>query len=104
LIDARIETWLLKMREASLNALSFVDGLILDDFLQDNQCQHAVVMCLLNVGEAASRALTYRPALAVELPNISWIEMIGMRNRVAHGYWKLSLILFGIPCGMNYLS
>jgi uncharacterized protein with HEPN domain len=54
LIDARIETWLLKMREASLNALSFVDGLILDDFLQDNQCQHAVVMCLLNVGEAAS--------------------------------------------------
>jgi uncharacterized protein with HEPN domain len=25
----------------------------------------------------------------VKLPNISWIEMIGMRNRVAHGYWEI---------------
>ena len=89
MIDDRIKTWLLKMREASFNALSFIDGLVLEDFLQDKQCQHAVVMCLLNAGEAASRAFTYRPSLVVEIPDVSWTEMIGMRNRIAHGYWEI---------------
>lgn len=77
------------MREASYNALVFVDGLVFEDFLHDKQCQHAVVMCLLNTGEAASRALTYRPSLVVEIPDIYWTEMIGMRNRIAHGYWEI---------------
>lgn len=52
-------------------------------------------MALLNVGEAASKALNYRPDLVRQFPELSWYAMEGMRNRIAHSYWELILKLCG---------
>ncbi len=43
-------------------------------------------MNLINIGEGASRILRLHSDVAASYPQILWQEMIGMRNRIAHGY------------------
>jgi uncharacterized protein with HEPN domain len=56
------------------------------DFLQDTRTQEAIAMNLINIGEGASRILRLHSDVAASYPQILWQEMIGMRNRIAHGY------------------
>ena len=90
MIDERIENWLLDMNEAATNAVSFVDGMAHEDFLKDIRTQHAVAMCVLRIGENASRLTDYRPVFLSEHPQVSWHSMTNMRNRIAHGYTDIN--------------
>jgi len=62
---------------------SYVEGIALEDFLQDTKLQDSVVRRLEIIGEAAGRI----PADFRERhPTLPWRDMMDMRNRLIHGY------------------
>ena len=45
---------------------------------------------LTAIGEGVNRINRIRPDFLVSnFPNVPWIDIIGMRNRIAHGYFEL---------------
>ncbi len=48
-------------------------------------------MTIIILGEAAARIERSYPALLADHPEIDWQEIVGMRNRVAHGYLTLDM-------------
>lgn len=76
------------MQEAIEKIASYVDAMTFTDFQSDTRTVDAVIHNLLVLGEAA-RCL---PASSKENhPGIDWIAINGLRNRIAHEYFGLSL-------------
>jgi len=48
-------------------------------------------MNIIIIGEAATRVVNDYPDLVDRYPNVSWRNMRGMRNRMAHGYFDINL-------------
>ena len=48
-------------------------------------------MCLMIIGEAASRVVAEHPSVVDAHPGIPWRGIRGMRNRIAHGYFNVDL-------------
>lgn len=59
--------------------------------MADRRTQSAVVMNLVIVGEAATKIMDSHAAFAQRHPQVPWRSMRGMRNRIAHGYFDISL-------------
>lgn len=62
---------------------SFVRGVERQSFESDEIRQLAVLHLIQVLGEAASRVSA---ALRAAHPELPWTEMVGMRNRIVHGY------------------
>ena len=62
---------------------SYVEGVTREDFMRDVQLQDSVIRRLEIAGEAARRVSAQ---FRERHPAIPWARMIGMRNRVVHGY------------------
>ena len=76
------------MQEAIEKIAGYVDAMTFADFQSDTRTVDAVIHNLLVIGEAA-RCL---PASSKENhPDIDWIAINGLRNRIAHEYFGLSL-------------
>jgi uncharacterized protein with HEPN domain len=76
------------MQEAIEKIASYFDAMTFTDFQSDTRTVDAVVHNLLVIGEAA-RCL---PASIKENhPDIDWIAINGLCNRIAHEYFGLSL-------------
>jgi uncharacterized protein with HEPN domain len=58
------------------------------EFMENVQLQDAVIRRLLIIAEAARRV---SDATRQTLPNISWQEINGMRNRLVHDYDDVNL-------------
>lgn len=68
---------------AAREAVDMVSGMERGDLDHDRPRQLALVHLLEVIGEAASRV----PAeVRKQFPEVPWGPMIGMRNRVIHGY------------------
>jgi uncharacterized protein with HEPN domain len=80
-----------QMLEAARLAISYVEGMQEEDFMADTRTQQAVALNLLIVGEAAARLGRDHSDFLDRHPEAPWREMIGMRNRIAHGYFDLNL-------------
>lgn len=89
--ENRLPDYLDHIRQSAEDACSFVDGLSKDDFLADRRTQSAVVMCLVVIGEAATKVMDRYPGFADRHPDVPWRSMRGMRNRIAHGYFAINL-------------
>lgn len=89
----RIDVLLDLIRDAATNALSYVDGVTIEEFQSDSKTRHAVAMCLLIIGENVARLAKYHPEFVAAHPETPWKGSIGMRNRIAHGYDDLD---FGV--------
>lgn len=87
----RLSDYVEQMTQGAQDALTFTEGMEFDEFLADLRTQRAVVMCLMIVGEAASRILSEHSAFAQTHPGIPWRGVRGMRNRIAHGYFDIDL-------------
>ena len=61
------------------------------DFLADEKTQDAVIRNFENIGEAAHNIEHYHSKFADAHPDIPWTVVYAMRNRVAHGYFKVDL-------------
>jgi uncharacterized protein with HEPN domain len=58
----------------------------LDEFLADARTQDAVLMRLLALGEEIGRL---SESFTERHPNLKWYQIVGMRNRIAHGYFEV---------------
>jgi uncharacterized protein with HEPN domain len=89
--ENRLPDYLDHMQQAATDACSFADGLAKDDFLADKRTQQAVIMCLIILGEAATKAMDGYAEFTEAHPEVPWRSMRGMRNRIAHGYFDINL-------------
>lgn len=87
----RHEDYLNHMIQAIDDALSYIDGLELAEFLEDKRTQQACIMNVLIIGEAATKLMNEYPNFVTQHPQIEWRSMRGMRNRIAHGYFDINL-------------
>lgn len=87
----RLPDYLGHIRQAAADACSFIDDLSKEDFLTDKRTQNAVVMCLIVIGEAATKVMDRYPDFADQNPDVPWRSMRGMRNRIADGYFEINL-------------
>lgn len=60
-------------------------------FLNDQKTQDAVIHNFEIIGEAAHNIDRRHAAFASAHPEIPWAVIYAMRNRVAHGYFKVDL-------------
>jgi uncharacterized protein with HEPN domain len=79
------------MLECAEWAISYIEGMRKEDFLDDKRTQQAVIMNLLIIGEMASRLARDHPEFWEKYPQAPWRQMTSMRNRIAHGYFDLCL-------------
>lgn len=91
--DSRLADYLRQIIESSRDAVSFTSGMDRESFLADLRTQRAVVMSLMIVGEAAARVISDHADFAEAHPDIPWRSIRGMRNRIAHGYFDVDLVV-----------
>lgn len=71
------------MLEHATEAVEMVRGRRREDLDRDRQLNLALVRLLEVVGEAAARV---SPSMQRSLPSIPWPDIVGLRNRLIHGY------------------
>ena len=84
----RDEAYLLDILLAARQAMGFMKSVSRSQLEVDDMLQNAVTRSLEVVGEAASKvAKSFRKAH----PEIAWADMVGMRNRRIHEYFRIDL-------------
>jgi len=84
----RDDAYLLDIILAARRARAFVQGLTWEEFAQSDLVQSAVLVPLEIIGEAARRVSEETQRAHPEIP---WVQMIGMRNRLIHEYFQVDL-------------
>jgi uncharacterized protein with HEPN domain len=87
----RVKDYLLHMLESAERILLYTKDKSLEDFEADTMLQDAVIRNIEIIGEAASSLLRTDPEFAARTPSIPFAQIYGMRNRVAHGYFAVSI-------------
>ncbi len=76
------------MLEFAEDASRYASGRSLGDLQNDKDLRYLLTYTILSTGEAASRVPT---DFADRYPEIPWRDIVGMRNRLVHGYDSISL-------------
>ena len=76
------------IQDAAKEALLFMSGKTRKDLANDRMLQLAVIKDLEIIGEAAGRISAECRARHPEIP---WVVMVGMRNRLTHAYFSIDL-------------
>lgn len=84
----RDDSYLLDILLAARQALKFMDGVNREEFDEDDLLQNAVMRPLQIIGEASSRL---SGSFRKSHPEIAWHEIIGMRNRLIHEYFRVNV-------------
>jgi uncharacterized protein with HEPN domain len=79
---------ILHMLDAAREALSFVGEVEHDAFVRNRLVVLAVIKELEIIGEAASKVSIATRDTHAEIP---WQDIVGMRNRLIHGYFDIDL-------------
>jgi uncharacterized protein with HEPN domain len=82
--DDRIR--ILHMVDAAESVEQFATGKKREDLDTDRMLLFAIVRAIEVIGEAASKVTDETKATS---PGIPWISIIGMRNRLIHGYFDI---------------
>ena len=75
--------WLADMATAAERIARYIHGMDLSSFLANDEKESAVFGQLVIIGEAANRL---SPAFCNGHPDIPWGRIVGLRNRIVHGY------------------
>ena len=76
------------MLDAAEEAVAYANERSRADLRPRDIATHGLVRLVEIVGEAATRVSA---ATRAELPDVAWHEIVGMRNRVVHGYNDVNL-------------
>jgi uncharacterized protein with HEPN domain len=82
----RDDAYVLDMLLAARKVLEFTKGVDWVRFERDELVQNAVMRQIQIIGEAARRV---SPEYQSEHPEVPWREMVGMRNRLVHEYFRI---------------
>ena len=82
------DTRLRHMLDSAKEAVEFAAGKSRTDLDDDRKLSLAIIKSIEIIGEAASKVSEARKA---ENDNIPWRDIIGMRNRLSHGYFDVNL-------------
>ncbi len=74
------------MMAAAAQACEFTESRRREDLLTDSMLLHALVRVIEIIGEAARHV---SDDLKSKNPEIAWIDIVGMRNRLVHGYFSV---------------
>ena len=74
--------------EAAREAMGYVNGIERSAFDASRPLQHSVVRCIEIAGEAASRLSRQ---LRESNPQVPWVDIISMRNRIVHAYFDIDI-------------
>ncbi|HTA79856.1 MAG TPA: DUF86 domain-containing protein [Terracidiphilus sp.] len=77
--------------QAADRILQYTKGMSREEFFADTLKQDAVIRNIEIIGEATNNLLEADPDIAARYPSIPFAQIYGMRNRVAHGYFAVSL-------------
>jgi uncharacterized protein with HEPN domain len=80
--------FLLDMLQSAELVMTYTNQCEKNEFIDNVQLQDSVIRRLLVIAEAARRV---SEATRQTLPNISWQEINGMRNRLVHEYDDINL-------------
>jgi len=78
------------MLEAARDVVAIARGRCMDDLRTDMPMRRAIVNAIQEIGEAAAKV---SPAGRARLAAIPWPVVVGMRNRLVHGYDEID---FGV--------
>ena len=79
--------------QAADRIIDYTKGMSREEFFADTLKQDAVIRNIEIIGEAANNLLEANREIAVRYPSIPFAEIYGMRNRIAHGYFSVSLAM-----------
>jgi len=85
------ELYLEDIYHASSKILQYIKGYSLKDFKKDQKTIDAVLRNLEIIGEASSRLRKDFKSFCEKVDDVSWNEMAGLRNIVAHEYFGIDL-------------
>jgi uncharacterized protein with HEPN domain len=84
----RDEAYLLDILVAARKVLGFTKGVTWEEFQRSDLLQNAVMRPLEIIGEVARKISQETKDSHPEIP---WNDMIGMRNRLIHEYFRINL-------------
>jgi uncharacterized protein with HEPN domain len=76
------------MLDAAREALEYGSAFSRDDLDANRMLMHSLVRCIEVIGEAANQMSDDGRA---EVTGVPWSAIIGMRHRLAHGYFDIDL-------------
>ena len=79
--------------QAADRILDYTKGLSREEFFADTLKQDAVIRNIEIIGEATNNLLEAASGISAKYPSIPFAQIYGMRNRVAHGYFAVSLAM-----------
>jgi uncharacterized protein with HEPN domain len=91
--DLRAPDYCEHLLQACDRILLYTSGMTQDQFLADSMVQDAVLRNIEILGEATRNLMDCLPDLQSIHPQIPWMDMYAMRNRVAHGYFFINFEL-----------
>ena len=91
--DLRAPDYFEHLLQACDRILQYTSEMTHDRFMADSMAQDAVLRNIEILGEVTRNLMELAPDLQATYPNIPWIDIYAMRNRVAHGYFFINLEL-----------
>lgn len=79
--------------QAADRILNYTKRMSREEFFGDTLKQDAVIRNIEIIGEATNNLLEADPNIVARYPAIPFAQIYGMRNRVAHGYFAVSLAM-----------
>lgn len=89
----RIPDYLEHIVEAIERIHRYIEDMSETTFLNDEKTQDAVIRNFEIIGEAARNIERYHSAFAAAHSEVPWTLIYTLRNRVAHGYFKVDFEL-----------
>ncbi len=90
----RVPDYLEHIAQAIQRAAEYIEGLgSVSAFRQSQRDQDAVIRNIEIIGEAANQIQKHAPEFVTAHPELPWIEMRGMRNKMIHDYFDVDLNL-----------
>lgn len=89
----RIPEYLRHILEAIQRIARYTEDMAETGFLASEMVQDAVIRNIEIMGEAANNIRQHHSEFAAQHPDIPWEDIYWMRNRVAHGYFKVDMEL-----------
>jgi uncharacterized protein with HEPN domain len=88
--DLRAPDYFGHMLQACDRILQYTAEMTRDRFMADSLVQDAVLRNVEILGEATNNLFQCVPQLESTYPDVPWIDIYGMRNRIAHGYFFIN--------------